>query len=128
MPEVGAYSLVLAVWKQQKREGNPLNITNDGTQRRDFTYVDDVVSANILAALHEENFHGESFNIGNGDNRSVNQLADMIGGNITRVHRDPVIEPKETLADNGKASFILNWKPTIKIEDWVVTWKEKIGL
>ena len=44
---------------------------------------------------------GDAFNIGNGDNRSVNQIADLIGGD--RINVDPVIEPKETLADNKKA-------------------------
>ena len=44
------------------------------------------------------------FNIGNGDNLSVSEIADLMGG--SRVHIEPVIEPRETLADNGKAKFI----------------------
>jgi len=71
-------------------------------------------------------WNGDIFNIGNGDNRSVNQLADMIGGD--RINVDPVVEPGETLANNSKAGFILNWKPTVKIEDWVIKYKEEIGL
>ena len=63
---------------------------------------------------------------GNGDNRSVNEIADMIGGD--RINVDPVIEPKETLADNSKIGFILNWKPTTKIEDWIIKYKKEIGL
>ena len=75
---------------------------------------------------HPQMFDGEVFNIGNGDNRSINQLADMIGGD--RINVDPVVEPKETLAHNGKASFILDWKPTTKIEDWIDSWKKNIGI
>ena len=67
---------------------------------------------------------GDTFNIGNGDNRSVNQLADMIGGD--RIHRDPVIEPRETLADNTKAREMLGWKPTTIIENCVKKWKKSL--
>ena len=45
-----------------------------------------------------------------------------------RMFRDPVIEPKETLADNSKAYKVLGWKPTTKIEDWIVKYKEEMGL
>ena len=44
----------------------------------------------------------------------------MIGGNI--IHREPVIEPRETLANNEKAKNILGWEPTMLIEDWIPTW------
>ena len=44
------------------------------------------------------------------------------------IHRDPVIEPKQTLAHNGKAKFLLNWKPTQNFEEWVIKWKEELGL
>ncbi len=70
--------------------------------------------------------NGEAFNIGNGDNRSVNQIANMIGGDTINV--EPVIEPKETLADNSKVKKVLGWKTTMKIEDWIKTYKEKIGI
>ena len=69
---------------------------------------------------------GDVFNIGNGDNRSVNQIADLIGGD--RVNVNPVIEPKETLADNNKFKKTFNWKPTMKIEDWITKYKEDMGL
>ena len=79
-------------------EDKPMTIRGDGNQRRDFTYVGDVVNANISAGMIENNhpqmFDGEIFNIGNGDNRSVNQIATMMGG--SRMHVEPVIEPKET--------------------------------
>ena len=70
----GAYKLVIAIFADQMLQGKPLTITNDGEQRRDFTYVGDVVNANILAATNPEKLKGESFNIGNGDNYSVNEL------------------------------------------------------
>ena len=122
----GAYKLVIPVFTEQRLEGKPMTIRGDGEQRRDFTYVGDVVDANIKCMDYPLELNGDVFNIGNGDNRSVNQLADMIGGD--RVNVDPVIEPKETLADNSKAKRILDWKPTVTIEDWIKGYKEKLGL
>ena len=127
-PLEGAYALVVGIFTQQLLNNELLTINGTGEQKRDFTYVGDVVEANIKAGFMKIKFNGDIFNIGNGDNRSINQLADMIGGNITRVHRDPVIEPKETLADNGKARFILNWDVTMKIEDWTEKYKKDLGI
>jgi len=122
----GAYKLVIPIFTEQMLRGAPMTIRGDGEQRRDFTYVDDVVDANIRCMDYPSELNGESFNIGNGDNRSVSQLADMMGG--SRMHVEPVIEPKETLADNSKAKRILGWETTTKIEDWIKTYKEKMGL
>ena len=49
-------------------------------------------------------------------------------GAYPRTHRPPVIEPKETLADNNKAYRVLGWKPTSTLEDWIPKWKEDLGL
>ena len=89
----GAYCLVLGIFAKQMLEGKPLTITNNGKQRRDFTHVDDIVEANILAATREENFKGDVFNIGNGKNYSVNEVADMFGGK--KSYGEKRIEPFE---------------------------------
>ena len=122
----GAYCLVMGKFAQQKLNGEPMTIRGDGEQRRDFTYVGDVVDANIRCMDYPLELNGEVFNIGNGDNRSVNQIANLIGGE--RINVKPVIEPKETLADNSKAKRMLGWKTTTKIEDWIVKYKEDIGI
>ena len=122
----GAYAMVIGIFADQKLRGEVMTINGDGEQRRDFTYVGDVVNANILASQSEKVGKGEVINIGNGDNRSINDIADMIGGE--RIHREPVIEPKETLADNSLAEELLGWKPTQNIEDWVPGYKKELGL
>ena len=122
----GAYAMVIGIFADQKLRGEIMTINGDGEQRRDFTYVGDVVNANILASQSEKVGKGEVINIGNGDNRSINDIADMIGGE--RIHREPVIEPKETLADNSLAEELLGWKPTQNIEDWVPGYKKELGL
>jgi UDP-glucose 4-epimerase len=122
----GAYKLVIPIFTEQRLNGKPMTIRGDGEQRRDFTYVGDVVDANIRCAASLIKWAGEVINIGNGDNRSVNDLADMIGGD--RVNVEPVIEPRQTLADNYRAGNLLDWKPTMKIEDWIKTYKERMGI
>lgn len=122
----GAYCLVMGIFAKQMLEGKPLTITNDGNQRRDFTYVGDVVQANWLAATHTENLNGEVFNIGNGANYSVNEVADMMGGEKT--YGEKRIEPFETLADNTKAKTVLGWNPKGDLPTWTVQYKKDLGL
>ena len=122
----GAYKLVMGIFAKQMIEGKPLTITNDGTQKRDFTYVGDVVDANILAAKHPDKLNGESFNIGNGKNYSVNEVADMFGGEKT--YGEKRFEPHETLADNKKARKVLKWNPVGDLPIWIKKYKEELGI
>ena len=122
----GAYKLVIPIFTEQRLNGESMTIRGDGEQRRDFTYVGDVVDANIRAGFYIHPIWGDVFNIGNGDNRSVNDIANMIGGD--KVNVEPVVEPRETLADNSKFRKLFNWKPTMKIENWIKTHKERLGL
>tara|TARA_R110000824_G_scaffold160437_2_gene335209 strand:+ start:401 stop:1339 length:939 start_codon:yes stop_codon:yes gene_type:complete len=127
----GAYCLVMGIFTNQILNNRPLTINGSGKQRRDFTYVGDVVDANIKAATVEKEFGGDVFNIGNGSNRSVNELAVMMVGLPNRaeaypiIHRPPVIEPEATLADNFRAWEVMGWTPSTKIETWYAEHKEK---
>ena len=122
----GAYALVMCVFARQRLNNEPLTIRGDGEQRRDFTHVKDIAKANLLAMNSKRVGNGEVINIGNSDNRSVNQIAKMIGGPTINV--DPVVEPRETLADNTKAKHLLGWSPSIMIEDWVKKYKKDLGI
>jgi len=122
----GAYCLVMGIFAKQMLEGKPLTITNNGNQRRDFTYVQDVVDANILAAQTKGKLNGESFNIGNGKNYSVNEVADMLGGEKT--YGEKRLEPFQTLADNQKAADILGWRPKGDLPTWIKKYKSDLGL
>ena len=122
----GAYKLVMGIFAQQKIEGKPLTITNDGEQKRDFTYVGDVVDANILAATHNSPLNGDVFNVGNGDNYSVNELAEMFGGKKEYIGER--LEPRQTLADNSKIKNVLGWIPKGNLVSWVKTYKEDLGI
>lgn len=101
----GAYATILGIFLKQKAEAEPLTITADGEQRRDFTYVKDVARANLLAMK----WHG-AYNIGGGKNYSINELADIVGGEKKYIP-GRLGEVRETLADNSKAKKF-GWVPT----------------
>jgi UDP-glucose 4-epimerase len=119
-PAKGQYAPVIGIFKRQKESGEPLTIVGNGEQRRDFTHVDDVVDANILAATAsiDKKLLGTVFNIGSGVNHSINEIAKMY--NHESINIPPRIgESKETLADNQKAKSILSWSPKKTVEDWI---------
>tara|TARA_Y100001973_G_scaffold105941_1_gene181099 strand:+ start:972 stop:1859 length:888 start_codon:yes stop_codon:yes gene_type:complete len=116
-PTEGAYCLVIGKFINQKQAGKNLTIYGDGTQKRDFTYVQDVVNANFLAFNSDRKFNGEVFNVGNGDNCSVQEIADAF--NHPCDYLPPVIEPKISLADNEKIKSELGWKPTENVLSWL---------
>jgi len=122
----GAYLLVMGIFAQQRLKNEPLTITGDGEQRRDFTYVKDVCRANFLSMTSKNVGSGDVINIGNGDNRSVNQIADLIGG--PKKYIEKRLEPQETLADNSKAKSLLGWNPTVSVEEWIPKYKQDLGI
>ena len=112
-PLRGVYAPVIGLFQEQERKGEPLTIVGDGTQRRDFTHVDDVVEANLCAL--KTNISGISVNVGTGKNYSVNEVAAMISDNVTYIPARKG-EAHETLADNTKAKNMLGWEPTIDLQ------------
>jgi UDP-glucose 4-epimerase len=121
-PIKGPYAPVVGLFLRQKKAGEPLTIVGDGTQRRDFTHIDDVVDANIKVMEYESNnlidLHGTIFNVGTGTNYSVNEIARLISHNTTFI--PPRLgEAQETLADNFKLCHYTQWKPTKSIVDYI---------
>jgi len=112
----GAYGAVFGVFLAQKLNGKPLTVVGDGTQSRDFVYVTDVAKAFLKAA--ESPLSGEVFNLGAGRPQSVNQLAAVIGGDVTYVAKRPG-EPDCTWADISKIRAVLGWEPEISFVDGV---------
>ena len=122
----GAYALVIGRFLKQCADGDPMTITGDGEQTRDFTHVFDVARANLLAARSPKVGKGEVINIGAGTPVTVNEIARMIGGDI--VHIEPRIEPRHTKADIARAKELLGWKPTISLQEGLTALKAEFGL
>ena len=123
----GSYILVLGMFLQQRMNNEPLTIEGDGEQTRDFTHVRDVVSANLLAMESEKVGKGEVINIGAGNNHSIKELAELIGGEIVNIAARQG-DMKHTLADVSRAKKLLGWEPKIHLQEGIAEIKKWIGL
>ena len=113
-PDMAIHKFVKAILNEEE-----IAVFGDGTQTRDFTFVDDVVEANILAGSSE--IKGEVFNVGGGSRVSVNELIrkiEEITGEKARINyiEKQKGDVRDTLADTGKIR-VLGWKPRVKIEE-----------
>ena len=131
----GAYTEVFIRWMECISRGQPPLILGDGTQTMDFVYVEDVARANILAAAAD--ITDEQFNIANGKEISLNDLANVllkIMGSNLRPEYGPQrkINPvSRRLANIGKAKKLLGFEPLVSFEEGlrrlVLWWKEEIS-
>jgi UDP-glucose 4-epimerase len=122
--EDGTYSTLMGIFERQYRNDEPLTITGDGEQRRDFTHVDDIVDG-IVRASQEYFKECEIFELGRGINFSINEIADMFGKDYSKEYIEQ--RPGEydiTLADYSHAQELLNWKPKRNIEDYIQAFVE----
>lgn len=115
------YATVVCNWKKFITEGRIPFITGDGTQRRDMTHVDDIVSANIFCAenISDKNLWGTWYDIGSGENISLLELADIVGEYFPGTKFN-FVEPREgdvmyTEADLGKFKT-LGWAPKVPLK------------
>lgn len=127
MDPEGAYALVIGKFLRQKQKGEPMTICGDGEFYRDYTHVHDVVRANILAMTKDTVGKGEMINIGNETPYSVNQLAELIGGETATIP-ERAGDVRYTKADNKRAKELLGWQPTITLEDGVAEMKALWGV
>tara|TARA_Y100001935_G_scaffold253628_1_gene260295 strand:+ start:582 stop:1493 length:912 start_codon:yes stop_codon:yes gene_type:complete len=122
----GAYATVVGIFLNQILEGKSMTINGTGDQRRDFTYVGDVVRANLLASSSSKVGLGDVINIGSGKNISINDLAKMLGGNT--VNNKPVNEPFANLANISKAKKLLDWEPKMDLKSWINNYKLNMNI
>ena len=116
-PIKGQYAPVIGLFLKQCHEGKPLTVVGNGSQRRDFTHVSDVIQANILASEVENGF-GEVYNIGYGSNYAILDIANMISNDIKFIP-SRIGEVQETLASNDKFKNLTGWTPKISLMDWI---------
>lgn len=113
-PIRGMYAPVIGLFKRQKESGKELTIVGDGMQRRDFTFIADVVKANICSMkANTENIPFKIYNVGTGKNYSILEVAEMISDKFMFIEKRPA-EVSETLADITETLEDLSWKPSSK--------------
>jgi UDP-glucose 4-epimerase len=120
----GTYGAVFGVFLAQKISGKPLTVVGNGKQKRDFTYVSDVVDAILLAAMSK--YSNEIFNIASGKPRSINEIVHLLKHKYVNIPKRPG-EPNITWADIKKAKNILKWKPKTTFNDGVKELLSKIN-
>jgi UDP-glucose 4-epimerase len=114
------YSAVIPKFIDAFLQGSPPIIFGDGEQSRDFTYIENVVQANLLA-MSAERLHGEAINIACGKRTSLNQLVNVLrkilGSRVSPVYEEPRKgDVRHSLADIHKGKEILNYEPKVSVE------------
>jgi len=119
-PSKGRYALVLGIFKRQKELGQPLTIVGDGSQRRDFIHVSDVVNANLLAIENTIalEYYGQVYNIGSGINISIKEVADLLSNDQVFIDLREG-EMHTTLANIEKVNQAFGWRPEINVNEWI---------
>jgi nucleoside-diphosphate-sugar epimerase len=117
----GAYAAVIPKFILAALKGDPLTIHGDGRQSRDFTFVDDVVQANLAAAASTR-ADGAVINIGAGAQTDLNALAntikEMAGSKSAVVHGPPRAgDVRDSLADLGRAMDLLGYAPKVPVRE-----------
>jgi UDP-glucose 4-epimerase len=118
-PVRGCYAPVIGLFEKQKSAGIPLTIVGNGNQKRDFTHIDDIVEANMLAlSTNKQETKGQIYNVGTGKNYSILEICKMFQHHT--IHIDERIgEIQETLSDNKKILNDLGWTAKKNLEDWI---------
>ena len=119
-PLKGQYAPVIGLFIKQAQNNEALTIVGDGQQRRDFSHVDDVVTANIIAITKEidQSLFGQVYNVASGKNYSINEIALMVSDNFKYIP-SRIGEATETLGNTDKINKVFGWKSTIDIKDWI---------
>jgi nucleoside-diphosphate-sugar epimerase len=118
------YAAVFPAFVSALLEDRPPEVHWDGEQSRDFSYIDDVVRANLLAAEADTGVDGSVINIGGGRPQTVNEVLASVSTAVGR-WVEPVRTPKRagdvrtTRADVGLAAQLLAWKPEAQWEEAV---------
>ena len=125
--QTGQYGMVIPTFVRQALAGTPITVFGDGTQSRSFTYVGDVV-AGMVALIDEPKAVGQVFNIGNGAEISMNDLAAKVKsmtGSTSEIVRIPYDQAYEAgfedmprrVPDITKIGALVGYKPTVGLDE-----------
>lgn len=113
------YAAVIASFIKHRKENTIPTIHGDGEQRRDFCHIDNVVSANLAAGFADNPLNGEVFNIGCGENISINEVAKYFNFKEINYSEERPGDVKLSLSDISKAKKILNYNPKIDFKSGI---------
>jgi UDP-glucose 4-epimerase len=125
--QTGQYGMVIPNFVRQALAGQPITVFGDGTQSRSFTYVGDVVRA-LIALIDEPRAVGQVFNIGNGREITINDLAVKVRtltgsrSDIVRIPYDQAYESgfedmPRRVPDITKIGSLVGYRPTVELDE-----------
>jgi UDP-glucose 4-epimerase len=110
----GKYATLIALLRERMRKGESLNVVSPGQQRRNFTYVKDIVNGLLLVG---ENGYGDEFGIGSAESYTVLEIAEFFGGEIKMIpERRGNRLTADVITDKTTA---LGWKPEMSIKTYI---------
>lgn len=112
--ESGKYATLIALFKEKMKKGEPLTIVSPGTQKRNFTHIDDIIDGLILVG---ENGYGDEFGIGSPEAYSIKEIAQMFGGEIEMLPERKGNRMTADVMTSKTAS--LGWKPKKNIKEYI---------
>nr|WP_321266193.1 NAD-dependent epimerase/dehydratase family protein [uncultured Sulfurimonas sp.] len=112
--QTGKYATLIALFKEKMKKGEPLTIVSPGSQKRNFTHIDDIIDGLVLVG---ENGYGDEFGIGSGEAYSIKEIAELYDGEIEML---PERAGNRMTADVMTAKTeALGWSPTRTIKDYI---------
>jgi len=112
--ESGKYATLIALFKEKMKKGDVLTVVSPGTQKRNFTHIDDIIDGLVLVG---ENGYGDEFGIGSPESYSILEIAQMFGGKIEML---PERKGNRMSADVVTAKTeALGWNPKKNIKDYI---------
>lgn len=109
---------VIGMWRSRIKKGEHILIHGNGEQRRDFTHIDDIVDGLIKIAESDEK-HEDAWELGTGNNYSLNEVADMFVGSTREYVQDVKGNYRETIRINNDAIDRLGWKPKDQLKEYI---------
>jgi len=118
--QTGKYATLIALFKEKMKNGENLTIVSPGTQKRNFTHIDDIIDGLVLVG---ENGYGDEFGIGSDEAFSIVEVAQMYGGTIDMLpERRGNRMTAEVISEKTKA---LGWKPTKTLKEYIEKFKNE---
>jgi UDP-glucose 4-epimerase len=114
----GKYATLIALFTEKMKAGEPLTIVSPGTQKRNFTHIDDIIDGLVLVG---ENGYGDEFGIGSPEAFSIIEVAELFGGKIDMLpERKGNRMTADVVADKTQA---LGWTPKRTLQNYIRTLK-----
>lgn len=111
----GPYATVLGIFKEQFKRGEPLTVVSPGTQKRNFTHVDDIVRGLILIG---EKGEGDNYGLGNKQSFSILDIAKMFGGKI-EILPERKGNRLDSIIDTSRCEKEFGWQAEKDISDHI---------